>query len=379
MERWTNGRLFMAAVMLVGVYLLAQGLLRLSSLWMLVFGSVVVAVVIRALADPLVRRARLRNGLAVAASVLIIIALLTLIGFLFGREIEIQIQQLAERLPAAWDAFQTRLASSPASGWLVEQAQSLASSAGRALAIAPRIAMEAASALTTLVLVLVAGVFLATQPQKAREGVLALAPLSARPRLREVMDASGRALKGWLRAQLISMVLVGTVTTIGLALIGVPAPLALGLFTGLAQFVPIVGPIASAVPALLVAATGGSQMLWLTVLLYVGVSQLEANLIHTPRPEKRGRPAGGAGHLRRRRARNPVRPPWRAVRHTADAGALHGRDHALPPGRASRSGRRGAGRAPSSSRRRSLIPPDQAASAMREARLSPPRVTWRRV
>lgn len=279
MERWTNGRLFMAAVMLVGVYLLAQGLLRLSSLWMLVFGSVVVAVVIRALADPLVRRARLRNGLAVAASVLIIIALLTLIGFLFGREIEIQIQQLAERLPAAWDAFQTRLASSPASGWLVEQAQSLASSAGRALAIAPRIAMEAASALTTLVLVLVAGVFLATQPQKAREGVLALAPLSARPRLREVMDASGRALKGWLRAQLISMVLVGTVTTIGLALIGVPAPLALGLFTGLAQFVPIVGPIASAVPALLVAATGGSQMLWLTVLLYVGVSQLEANLI----------------------------------------------------------------------------------------------------
>jgi predicted PurR-regulated permease PerM len=93
------------------------------------------------------------------------------------------------------------------------------------------------------------------------------------------MNACGFALKGWLKAQLVSMVLVGGLVGIGLALIGVPAPVALGLASGVAQFVPIVGPIVSAAPGLLVAATGGLQPLLLTLALYVGVSQLEANLI----------------------------------------------------------------------------------------------------
>jgi predicted PurR-regulated permease PerM len=93
------------------------------------------------------------------------------------------------------------------------------------------------------------------------------------------MDACGRALNGWLKAQLVSMILVGSLVGLGLWVIGVPAPLALGLFAGLAQFVPIVGPIASAVPALIIAATGGSQAFLLTLALFVAVSQLEANLI----------------------------------------------------------------------------------------------------
>lgn len=53
----------------------------------------------------------------------------------------------------------------------------------------------------------------------------------------------------------------------------------------MAQFVPIVGPIAAAAPALVVAATGGMQMLLLTLALFVGGSQLEANLI-TPLVQK---------------------------------------------------------------------------------------------
>ena len=61
--------------------------------------------------------------------------------------------------------------------------------------------------------------------------------------------------------------------------IGVPAPLALGLFAGLAQFVPILGPIVSAVPALLMAALGGVEMFAFTAGLFLLVSQLESNLI----------------------------------------------------------------------------------------------------
>jgi predicted PurR-regulated permease PerM len=285
LEKTFYTRLIAAAVILVAAYFLALGAVHLASLWMLIFGSVVVAVVIRAVADPLVRWARLKDGLAVLVAALVILAVLGTIGFLFGRQINSQLQQLLERLPAAWALFQARLAASPALGQVVNELHSATSEAGRALALAPKIALATLSGVATLFLVIVAGVFLALQPAQAREGVLSMAPKPSRARLREVMNACGRALQGWLKAQLVSMVLVGSLVGAGLALIGVPAPLALGLVSGLAQFVPIVGPIASAVPGLLVAATGGTQTLLLALALYVGVSQLEANLI-TPLVQK---------------------------------------------------------------------------------------------
>lgn len=285
LDKLPISRMFLAAVILVGVYFLAQGAVRLANLWILIFGSVVVAVVIRAIADPLVERFRFKDGLAVLTAILTILAVLAGIGFLFGQQISEQVHQLVLKLPGAWAQFQARLQASPAAGEIFDQLQNLGSEAGRALAIAPRIAMSTVSGVAILVLVLVAGIFLAAQPDQAREGVLSMTPLSSRARLREVMNTCGRALKGWVKAQLLSMVLVGGLVGLGLWIIGVPAPLALGLVTGLAQFVPIVGPIAAAIPALLVAATGGAQMLLLTLALFLGVSQLEANLI-TPLVQK---------------------------------------------------------------------------------------------
>lgn len=278
-------RLAQAAAVFVAVCLLALGAVNLASLWMLIFGSVLVAVILRGIADPLVHRLKFQNGLAVAVAVLAVLGVVVGVAALFGQRIASQVQELAAVLPAKWDILQARLEASPFAGEIVAQLKSLGSEATRALALAPRMAMSFVSGVTTLVLVLVAGIFLAVEPKTAREGVLALAPMSARDRLREVMDACGAALKGWLRAQLVSMVLVGTLVGLGLWMIGVPAPLALGLFTGLAQFVPIVGPIASAAPALIMGATGGAQMFFLTLALYIGVSQLEANLI-TPLVQK---------------------------------------------------------------------------------------------
>jgi predicted PurR-regulated permease PerM len=279
LDRVGYPKIIASAVILVGVYFLALGVVQLAGLWMLIFGSVVVAVLVRFLADPLVRRTPLNDGLAVLVSVLVILAVVGGCAALFGHQVNIQIKQLIDRMPGAWAQFQIQLDRSPSLGWAVEHLSAAASEASKALALAPKIALTTLSGLATLLLVFVAGVFLALRPAEAREGLLSLAPKPARPRLREVLNACGAALKGWLKAQLVSMILVGGLVGGGLAVIGVPAPAALGLASGLAQFVPIVGPIASAVPGLLVAATVGLKPLLLTLALYVGVSQLEANLI----------------------------------------------------------------------------------------------------
>lgn len=278
-DRETLAKILVAAVALVGVYFAAQLAIRLSNLWMLIFGSVLVAVVLRSIADPLVRRTPLGDRLATLVAVLVVIAFISVVATFFGQTISAQLSGLAERVPQAWAYVRAEVAASPFGDQILNAATGILDQAGRALIIAQRFAMSVLSGITTLVLVAVAGIFLAMQPAAAREGALALVPKAQRPRLREVLDACGRALKGWLRAQLISMIVVGSLVGVGLWLIGVPSAVALGLLTGLAQFVPVVGPIVSAVPALLVAATGGPHLTLMTLALYVGVSQLEANLI----------------------------------------------------------------------------------------------------
>lgn len=272
-----------AFVLAAGAFVVVSA--KLAQLYLLLFGALVVAVVLRSIADPLVRWTRMKDGLGVLAAALVVLAVVGAIGWLFGSQVSDQVNQLSQLVPRAWDTLQTRLSSTPLGAQVLSQLRSAGDQAGRVFALAPKFALGLASGVTTLVLVLVAGVFLAVDPVRSREGVLSLAPPDARPRLREVMNAVGRALKGWFKAQLLSMTLVGSLVGLGLWPIGVPSPLALGLFAGVAQFVPVVGPIVSAVPALLLAATGGTQTLLFTLALFVGVSQLEANLI-TPLVQK---------------------------------------------------------------------------------------------
>jgi predicted PurR-regulated permease PerM len=141
-------------------------------------------------------------------------------------------------------------------------------------------------AITDVVLVIVGGIFLAVEPDLYRRGLLKLVPRSGRGNLSQALDDCWTALRLWLLARLATMALVGLITGIGLYLIGVPAALTLGLLAGLLDFIPFVGPIIAAVPAVLLAlALDPTSALWV-VGLYLLVQQIEGNVI-TPVFQKR--------------------------------------------------------------------------------------------
>jgi predicted PurR-regulated permease PerM len=134
-------------------------------------------------------------------------------------------------------------------------------------------------AIVGVVLVVVAGVYLAADPDLYRRGTAKLFPPSQHQLIGETMIEIGETLQLWLLGKLISMILIGILSGVGTWIIGLPTPLALGIFAGVAEFVPIVGPIVGAIPALLLAATEGlSAVLW-TLLLFVGIQQIESNII----------------------------------------------------------------------------------------------------
>jgi predicted PurR-regulated permease PerM len=86
-------------------------------------------------------------------------------------------------------------------------------------------------------------------------------------------------LHRWLRGQLIAMAIVGIATGVGLWALGVPFALSLGLLAGMLEFIAFIGPIAAAVPAILLG-FGESPLTALYVaLLYLVVQQVEAYVL----------------------------------------------------------------------------------------------------
>lgn len=83
----------------------------------------------------------------------------------------------------------------------------------------------------------------------------------------------------YLRGQLLLGFLVGVATFIGLTFLDVDLAIALAVFAGVAELIPIVGPFIGALPAvLIVAATDPDKIIWV-LLLYVAVQQVENHLL----------------------------------------------------------------------------------------------------
>ena len=75
------------------------------------------------------------------------------------------------------------------------------------------------------------------------------------------------------------MLAIGLLTSLGMWLIGMPAPLALGTLAGLLSFVPNIGPIVAATPGVLLAVPDGPWMLLSVVGVYVTAQMIESNVI----------------------------------------------------------------------------------------------------
>jgi predicted PurR-regulated permease PerM len=95
-----------------------------------------------------------------------------------------------------------------------------------------------------------------------------------------------KRLGGWLRGQVALMIMVGSATYIGLFILNIPFALPLSILAGLLEIIPYLGPVASAVPAVLIG-LGISPIVGLAVVaLYFLIQQLE-NYIFVPKVMQR--------------------------------------------------------------------------------------------
>ncbi len=224
----------------------------------------------RALARPIKAETSMSERLALVASGVAIIAGLAAIAYLFGRQISDQLTSLAINLPQAAEQVSktvplANLVSASSLGTLIVNAVSWGTTI-----------FGAAGA---LIIVLVGGIYFAVNPELYRNGFLMLFPEPWRSHIESTMDDAGAALRLWLSGQLLAMRAVGVMISVGLILVGVPSPLALGVVAGGLEFIPFIGPVLGAIPALLLASSQDWHTVTWTALVFFVVQQIENNLL----------------------------------------------------------------------------------------------------
>jgi len=272
---------------IVTIIIVALALLlwELKHVLLLAFAAVLVAVALLAITRVVERVTRLPHRASLALGGTLAFLVIGGLGWATWPAIQAQLASLVAQLTASLDELETVFGITlPSSAQDI--AQALSGFVDRIWSGVLTIAGALVTVLTTLVLVVFAGIFIAIDPRTYRSGLTLLFPRSWHASIEKALDETGRGLTLWLRAQLLTMLVVGTLVGFGAWAIGLPSPLALGLIAGLTEFVPIIGPFAGAIPGVLVAfGIDGSTLAW-TVVLYILVQQAEANLI-TPLLQRR--------------------------------------------------------------------------------------------
>jgi predicted PurR-regulated permease PerM len=130
-----------------------------------------------------------------------------------------------------------------------------------------------------LLLITFLAVYIGAEPTVYRAGLMHLFPHKARARADEVLSAMAVALRKWLVTQLIAMATIGTVSTVALLILKVKAAVALGILAGLFEFIPTIGPIISAVPAVAMGFLDSPEKALTVLLVYVAIQFLENHIL----------------------------------------------------------------------------------------------------
>lgn len=253
----------------------------ISDVLVLIFGAILLAVALRALADYLHDYTGVPTPLCLFAVIVLVFATGGIAVWFFGSRLSTEFARLVQIVPAGLQQLQHMLEST---GWgkaILNQIHHVdLGAAGRgALSHVAGVFGSTMSLLADALAMIIAGLYLSYQPNLYRAGFLRLVPPRFRSRAEEILDALRTALRLWLLGQFLAMIAVGVLTAAALWLLGVPSAFALGLIAGLLEFIPFIGPVMAAVPGVLSALVVDPGSVLYVVLAYVVIQQTENHLL----------------------------------------------------------------------------------------------------
>jgi predicted PurR-regulated permease PerM len=278
---WTIAVVVSVALALYALYLARYAVLLVYVSFLFAAGfSPLVRVIERQQARPIGRR--LPRWLAILTVYLAILGVLSAVALMVVPPLAQQAQELWTRLPGLVDDAQDWLIARDilnhrlTIGEAVRQAPGSTGDAAGALLSA---VWGVAGGLFGIVTILILTFYLLVESDHVFNGFVRLFPRSRRAQVRTAARAITEKVSAWLNGQLILAGTIGTTAAIGLGLMQVPYFYVLALIAAVGEIIPIVGPVLSAIPAVLVALSVSPKLGLFVALFWIVQQQIENHIL----------------------------------------------------------------------------------------------------
>ncbi len=270
---------FTSILRVVGVLLGLWLLWHVRDIVLLFFVVIIIVMALGPIVDSWQKR--MARPLAVALLFAIILGILALIFSLIIPPLVGQISDLGHSLPFYSQKFQDSLAS-------IGRADGLPNFEGALQTISNQIrglssgliqtTIGIFSGVVTFLTIIVLSIYLLLDKRGIRNVLVSIIPVH-REALATAVDKIGDKLGAWFRGQLLLMIIIGIMASIWATILGLPFALTLGLWAGLTEVIPFIGPIIGGIPIIFIAFLDSPLKALIAVILLVMTQQIEANII----------------------------------------------------------------------------------------------------
>lgn len=279
----SNQTVIRAILFSIGVLLLIWLLFVIRNALVILFISYLLAAALYPAVEWLQAR-RFGRGVSIAFFYLVFVGVVSAVIAVCLQLVMSQGAQLISVLPQYWNKVAALLGRLPgvAPGTILSwrtMLQQLATHAYGILSSTAWLAQAIGAAFFGLLSVLVLTFYMLLQSRQIEEAILQLVPPGKRRSARIFLNTISSSVGRYLRAQTLVATTIGGMVLVGLLLLHVPFAPLLAIITFLFEFVPIVGAIAAAVLAFVVALAQSPMLALWTLLMYLFANQLEQNFL----------------------------------------------------------------------------------------------------
>jgi predicted PurR-regulated permease PerM len=246
-------------------------------IFMLYLTSILLAILLDGVSQYIERFTHFSHSAILITVILILLGLLFVMGLLMGPVLIKQIPLLIKSIPGAINSLRSIIASTPWGNQLlpVLKLETFLPLGMNLIRSVEEIFTVSLQAISEIVFIILMATFLAFNPKIYIESLIRLFKPSKREQIRFLLKVIASIIRKWFVGRLYAMMLIGTLTFISLAILGMQLAFVLGIIAGLLAVIPFIGAILSIIPAVLVAlATHPIQALWV-IVIFIGAHLVE--------------------------------------------------------------------------------------------------------
>ena len=251
---------------------------------LLLFASFVIASALYPIVDWMSKK--MRRGLAVGIVYCVGFLVLSVVSIPCFAVLAEQTRELMQDFPKYWSHIQDLISKGEvlieSTGYIPDYSQAITNLTtfgkdivSQSINLTVNIFVGIAMAFTLAFIVL----FLLLDKEEIKNGFLKLFPPEYREKTELIAMTISKKVGGYVRGQLLLMFLVGVLTSIGLAIVGLKFAFLLGIIAAILEIVPIVGPILSAIPAIIIAFAKNPWLALYVLGVYLVIQRIENSIL----------------------------------------------------------------------------------------------------